>query len=86
VPVSGPDNQVLRDKCGCQEVLLTRIKRRDWDAIVSAIMKAGIAREDIARQLGINRATVYHWQHGGEPKESDARKVLALYRRHVGAI
>jgi hypothetical protein len=70
----------------CNEVLLTRIKRRDWEAIINALCAVGVSTLQIAAAVGRSDTAVHNWRLGGEPKESDARKVLALYRRHVGDI
>lgn len=69
----------------CQEVLITHIRRRDWGQIIGALSANGVTHREIARRVGVSVSTVQNWMNG-EPKESDARKVLALYRRHVGEI
>lgn len=81
-----PGHHDHKPDCHCQEKLLTRIKRRDWEAIINALGVAGCSQHDIAKHLGVHRSTVVGWHRGGEPKESDARRVLALYRRHIGEI
>lgn len=53
-------------------------------------MRYGISMREVARTCGRDIGAVKHWQSGGEPKESDARIILALlakvapeeYRRH----
>jgi DNA-binding transcriptional regulator YiaG len=76
----------MEKPCRCQEVLITHIRRRDWDSIVQELQKKGLTRREIGRIIGIAHTSVLNWQQGGEPKESDARRLLALYRRHVGPI
>lgn len=85
-PIGPQRNEAVPTVCRCQEVLLTRIRRRDWEQIIRALCVAGVPHSAIAKHLGVWKSTVVNWQHGGEPKESNARKVLALYRRHVGEI
>ena len=70
----------------CNEVLITRIRRRDWFAIITELGVAGVPLSTIAKAVGCSKSAVIAWKMGGEPKESDARKVLALYRRNVGDI
>lgn len=58
-------------------------RRRDWFRIIRDLMKAGISMHKIAGNCGKKATgTVQHWCEGGEPKDSDARVVLALYKRH----
>lgn len=58
-------------------------RQRDWFRIIRDLMKAGVSMHKVAMTCG-KRATgtVQHWCEGGEPKDSDARVVLALYKRH----
>lgn len=60
-----------------------RQKKRDWFRIIRDLMKAGVSMHKVAERCG-RRATgtVQHWCEGGEPKDSDARVVLALYKQH----
>lgn len=56
---------------------------RDWFRIIRDLMKAGISMHKIAKTCGRKATgTVQHWCEGGEPKDTDARVVLALYKRH----
>lgn len=56
---------------------------RDWFRILRDLMAAGISMHKVARACGRKApGTVQHWAEGGEPKDSDARVVLALYRQH----
>lgn len=58
-------------------------KRRDWFRIVRDLMKAGVSMRKIATICGKSCAgVVQHWTEGGEPKDTDARVVLELYKRH----
>lgn len=58
-------------------------KRRDWFRVVRDLMAAGISMNKIARFCGKSCAgVVQHWADGGEPKDTDARTVLALYKKH----
>jgi hypothetical protein len=42
-----------------------------------------VSMGDIARHCGRDTGAVKHWQDGGEPKESDARIVLALMAKYA---
>jgi hypothetical protein len=57
-------------------------RRRDWFRIIRDLMKAGISMGDIGRKCARDKATVKSWSDGCDPKESDARVVLALYAKH----
>jgi hypothetical protein len=57
-------------------------RRRDWFRIIRLLMGAGVSMGDIGRKCGREATTVKHWADGGEPKESDARIVLALFAKH----
>ena len=53
-------------------------RKRDWFEVIRTLMRHKISMADIARATGRNLGAVKHWQSGGEPKESDARIVLAM--------
>jgi transcriptional regulator with XRE-family HTH domain len=53
-------------------------RKRDWFRILRTLKAHGISMAQIAAVTGRNSGAVKHWQNGGEPKESDARIVLAL--------
>jgi hypothetical protein len=53
-------------------------RKRDWFMVIRTLMNHKISMADIARATGRNLGAVKHWQAGGEPKESDARIVLAM--------
>lgn len=57
-------------------------RRRDWFTILRDLMAAGVPMSVVARKCNRDGATVRKWGEGAEPKESDARVVLALYARH----
>lgn len=61
-------------------------RRRDWAAILADLAGAGVSVVRVARACGRNVSAVKHWQDGGDPKESDARAVLALYAKHCPAL
>lgn len=63
---------------------MTATRKRDWFRILRDLMAAGVSMARIASLCGKSggASTVAHWANGGEPKDSDARIVLALYRRH----
>jgi hypothetical protein len=63
---------------------MVRKRRRDWFRILRDLMAAGISMAKVARMCGKSSgaSVVQHWADGGDPKDSDARVVLALYRRH----
>lgn len=62
---------------------MPRKQQRNWFRILRDLMAAGVSMARIARLCGKSCAkTVQHWAEGGEPKDSDARIILALYRQH----
>jgi transposase-like protein len=61
---------------------LSHGRRRNWFAIVRDLMRVGIPMAEVARRVGRDPTTVQAWTEGGEPRESDARIVLALYAKH----
>ncbi|SHN40276.1 hypothetical protein [Rhizobacter sp. OV335] len=61
---------------------LSHGRRRDWFTIVRALMRVGVPMKEIARRVGRDPTTVQGWTEGGEPRESDARIVLALFAKH----
>jgi hypothetical protein len=56
-------------------------KRRDWFRILRDLMAAGVSMAKVAKAAGRDQKTVSNWAEGGEPKDSDARVVLALYAK-----
>lgn len=60
----------------------SRGRRRDWFMVLRKLMAAGVSMSDVARKCGRNPTTVENWANGGEPKDSDARIVLALFAKH----
>lgn len=58
-----------------------RKKRRDWFRIIRDLMAAHISMAKIASACGRDPKTIEHWTEDGEPKDSDARVVLALYAK-----
>lgn len=57
-------------------------RRRDWFQILRHLMRAGIPMAEVGRKCNRTRKTVQAWGDGSDPKESDARIVLALYAKH----
>lgn len=57
-------------------------RRRDWFNILRDLKKAGISYHEVARKTNHAIATVVHWAEHGDPKDADARIVLALYAQH----
>lgn len=57
-------------------------RKRDWFMIIRTLARFGVTMADIAKHTGRNLGSVKNWQNGGEPKESDARIVLALLAKH----
>ena len=53
-------------------------RRRDWFWVIRRLMAHNVSMAEIGRATGRNKTTVEDWANGGEPKESDARIVLAL--------
>ena len=60
----------------------TNSRRRDWFKILRDLMRAGVSMSEVGRKCHRDIKTVAHWGDGGDPKDSDARTVLALYARH----
>lgn len=58
-------------------------RRRDWFWVLRTLMRYGVSMHEVARVCGRDVGAVKHWQDGGEPKESDARIVLALLAKHA---
>jgi len=63
--------------------LTSSIGRRDWDRIITEIEKH-ISLRGIAQAVHRSAPTVLSWKISGEPKDSDARRVLALYAKYCG--
>lgn len=62
---------------------MIRRRQRDWFRILRDLMAAGCSMAEVGRQCGgKGTGTVQHWSEGGDPKDADARVVLALYKRH----
>lgn len=57
-------------------------RRRDWFRILRDLMKVGVSMGHVARVCNRDAGTVQAWGEGSEPKESDARIVLALYAKY----
>lgn len=57
-------------------------KRRDWFRILRDLKKVGVPYREVARKTRHNVRAVVHWAEGGEPKDSDAQLILALYAKH----
>lgn len=70
-----------------QTVAVPRLygRRRDWFHVLRCLMKAGVTMHDVGRKCGRDHTTVKGWAEGSEPKESDARVVLALFAKHCAA-
>lgn len=59
-----------------------RTSRRDWFQILRDLSAAGVSMAEVGRKCNRNTTAVRGWADGGDPKETDARIVLALYARH----
>lgn len=57
-------------------------KRRDWFVILRHLKKAGVSYRDVASRCSKHVGAVQNWAEGGEPKDSDAQVVLALFAKH----
>lgn len=57
-------------------------RRRPWFEILRELIRAGIPYAEVARKCNRDASTVAGWANGGDPKDSDARIVLALYAHH----
>lgn len=61
---------------------LVNTGRRDWFQILRNLSGAGVSMGAVARKCNRSPTTVQSWADGGDPKDADARIVLALYARH----
>lgn len=57
-------------------------RRRDWFRIVRDLNAVGVSMAQIGRVCNRTTTTVENWADGSDPKETDARIVLALYAKH----
>ncbi|MGC4062953.1 MAG: hypothetical protein QM749_19775 [Aquabacterium sp.] len=57
-------------------------RRRDWFTILRDLKKASISYHIVARKCGKAVGSVVHWAEGGDPKDADARIIMALYAQH----
>ena len=57
-------------------------RRRDWFRIIRDLSAAGVSMAQIGRVCDRTTTTVENWADGSDPKETDARIVLALYAKH----
>ncbi len=58
-------------------------RRRDWFAILRTLARHGVSMADVAAACCRSPSSVKAWQYLSEPKESDARIVLALLAKHA---
>lgn len=56
--------------------------RRDWFRVLRDLVAVRVSYAEVARKCNRHVGTVKSWADGGEPKETDARIVLALYAQH----
>lgn len=57
-------------------------RRRDWFQIIRVdLTYAGIPMAKVAKICNRDPKTVEHWTLDGEPKDTDARIILALYQK-----
>lgn len=61
-------------------------RRRDWFRILRDLAAAGVSYAHVGRKCCRDVGTVCGWANGGDPKEADARVVLALYAKHCPAL
>ena len=61
---------------------LSHGRRRDWFSVLRALARVGISYAEVGRRCGRDPTTVRMWAEGGDPKESEARIVLALFAKH----
>lgn len=57
-------------------------RRRDWERILLDLRSAGCSFSELGRICNRDVGTVRLWMAGGDPKDADARIVLALYQRY----
>ena len=57
-------------------------KNSAWARRIAALMSAaGIDADELARRMGINRSTAYHWRNGTRIPSRDLQPKLA---KHLG--
>lgn len=56
--------------------------RRDWFYVLRSLKKAGVSYQEVARKCSRHVGCVQNWAEGGDPKDADARIVLALFARY----
>ncbi len=61
---------------------MTATRRRDWFRVLRDLAAAGVSYSAVARKCNRHVTAVKGWADGADPKETDARIVLALYARH----
>lgn len=57
-------------------------RRRDWFRILRDLCAAGVSYAAVARKCDRHVTAVKGWADGADPKDTDARIVLALYAKH----
>ena len=57
-------------------------RRRDWFNVLRDLQKAGVSYREVARKCCKHVGAVQNWAEGGDPKDVDARVVMALYAKY----
>ena len=69
----------------CQQAsaleLAAKVKPRDWEAII-AQLEVHLDIRVIGRLVGKTPQAVRGWKEGCEPKDSDARRLMALHAKY----
>jgi transcriptional regulator with XRE-family HTH domain len=58
---------------------LIRKDGRFCKALKRAMRLAGMSQTDVAKDLGVSRATVYGWLTGSEPSDANFEKLVTIF-------
>lgn len=53
----------------------------DWFAVITVLSHRGWRQRALGAVLGVAPSTIHGWKQGAEPKYSDGKKLLTLWRR-----
>lgn len=63
-------------------IAMPSVKRRDWFQIIYIDLgRAGVSQSDVARACDCAPRTIGNWIQGGEPRDTEARIILSMYRK-----
>jgi hypothetical protein len=53
----------------------------DWFAVITVLSRRGWRQRALGAVLGVAPSTIHGWKQGAEPKYSEGKKLLTLWRR-----